>query len=308
MKQIRILTGAHAGARLDLAPGDYRIGTDPGADLQLLDWPGAEARLQVDADGAVRIEQPPGEQVWLVDHVPMPFGKIALCMGDSDGPWPDDLALLSTLYLKPEPTAAQRRRKAVGTALACLMLGSLVVAGGALLLPGQTHAAAVPDLHAQRHALESALAAAHLDGLRVSDDGATLHLSGLVTTAAEDLQLRNLLAHLQLGRVERAYDVAQNDARGIEDALGVAGARVRYAGHGEFEVGGVVRSREQLEAAISRVRPDLDANVKAIRLAADLAYSDTLPGEFSEVMSADDITYGQTPDGVKHLYLPPQQQ
>jgi len=99
-------------------------------------------------------------------------------------------------------------------------------------------------------------------------------------------------------------DVAQNDARGIEDALGIAGARVRYAGQGEFEVGGVVRSREQLEAAISRVRPDLDGNVKAIRLASDLAYADTLPGEFSMVMSADDITYGQTPDGVKHLYLP----
>ena len=79
---------------------------------------------------------------------------------------------------------------------------------------------------------------------------------------------------------------------------------MRYAGQGEFEVGGVVRSREQLEAAISRVRPDLDGNVKAIRLASDLAYADTLPGEFSMVMSADDITYGQTPDGVKHLYLP----
>lgn len=304
MKQIRILTGAHAGARLDLAPGEYRIGTDPGADLQLLDWPGAQARLQVDADGAVRIEQPPGEQVWLVDHVPMPFGKLALCMGDSDHPWPDDLALLSTLYLKPEPTAAQRRRKAVGTALACLMLGSLVVAGGALLLPGQTQAAAAPDVHAQRHALERALADAHLDGLHVSEDGTSLRLSGLVTTTAEDLQLRALLARLQLGRIDRAYDVAQNDARGIEDALGIAGARVRYAGQGEFEVGGVVRSREQLEAAISRVRPDLDGNVKAIRLASDLAYADTLPGEFSMVMSADDITYGQTPDGVKHLYLP----
>jgi type III secretion protein D len=290
---------------MDLAPGQYRLGAEDEADFQVLDWPGAQARLGVDDGGATWIEQPPGERVWLVDHVPMPFGKVVLCVGDNEAPWPDDMALLATLYRKPEPAPDERGRGAVGVALVCLVLCSAVAAAGALLLPARSQAAAVPDLHSQRHLLEGALAQAHLDGLLVTEDGTSLRLRGFVSTAADDLRLRAVLARLNLPHVDRAYDVAQSDARAIEDALGVPGVRVRYAGGGVFEAGGVVTSREQLEAAIARVRPDLDANVKAVRVAGDLQYADRLPGQFSEVMSADGVTYGQTPDGVKHLYMPP---
>jgi len=314
MKQLRILTGAHAGARLDLPPGDYRIGADDEADVQLTDWPGAHALLSVDGDGRVGLLQnaagtagdaPGAGRIWLLDHVPMPFDGVALCVGDSATPWPDDVALLATLYVKPAADGAARRRRAVGIALACAMLSSLIVGGLALVLPGATQAASVSP-RSQQEALERALAAAHIAGLSCSASDSGLRLTGMLATAAEDLQVRELIGRLHLMRVDRAYDVAQNDVRAIEDALGLDGARVRYVGGGAFEVGGVVRSDALLRAAIGRVAADLDANVSALRPAADIAFADNLPGAFSEVMAADDITYGQTPDGVKHLYLPQQ--
>lgn len=310
MKQLRILTGTHAGAQIDLPSGDYRIGADQEADVQLTDWPGADALLSVDAEGVVSLRQPAdsgseGPRILLVEHVPMPFDGVALCAGDSLTPWPDDVALLATLYVKPVADDASQRRLRVGTMLACAMVGSLLVAGAALVLPGPTQAASVTP-KTQQQALERALAEAHVEGLTVRANESGLRLTGMLASVADDLHVRDLCGRLHLARVDRAYDVAQNDVRSIEDALNLDGARVSYVGGGAFEVGGVVRSDALLRAAISRVRADLDSNVTALGPSAEIAFADNLPSAFSEVMSADDITYGQTPDGVKHLYLPQQ--
>jgi type III secretion protein D len=315
MKQLRILTGAHAGAIIDLPPGDYHLGAHEDADVQLTDWPGEAGLLTVSEEGAVSLVQPASEadkpdsaqRLWFVEHVPMPFDGVAVCIGDSDKPWPNDVTLLASLYVKPVSDDTTRRRRAVGMALACVMVGSLVVAGSALILPGQTQAA-VTTPKTQQAMLERALADARIQGLNVASNESGLRMTGMIDTAAEDLRVREIVSRLHLSHVDRSYDVAQNDVRSIEDALALEGARVSYVGGGVFEVSGTVRSEGALRAAITRVRGDLDANVTALRSSTTIAFADSLPGSFSEVMSADDITYGQTPDGVKHLYLPPQQE
>ncbi|MET0382995.1 MAG: secretion protein [Burkholderiaceae bacterium] len=314
MKQLRILTGAHAGAKIDLPTGDYRIGTDHDADVQLTDWPGADALLTVDREGLVSLVQPAdkaaaadkAQKIWLVEHVPMPFDGVALCVGDSETAWPDDVALLGTLYVKPVSDVSSRRRRAVGMALAFAMVGSLIVAGSALVMPGATQAAIVTP-KTQQEALQRGLAEAHIDGLTVTANDVGLRVTGMVNTAAEDMHVREMFIRLHLPHVDRAYHVAQNDVRSIEDALGLEGARVAYVGDGAFEISGTVRSEAALRTAINRVRADLDSNITALRVSSEIAFADTLPNTFSEVMSADEITYGQTPDGVKHLYLPQQQ-
>ncbi|WP_207888563.1 hypothetical protein, partial [Pseudomonas sp. 30_B] len=50
MKLLRILTGVHAGAQLQLAPGTHRIGSDDGADIRLTDWHAADLLLHVKDD------------------------------------------------------------------------------------------------------------------------------------------------------------------------------------------------------------------------------------------------------------------
>jgi type III secretion protein D len=331
MKLLRILTGVHAGAQLQLTPGTHRVGADDDADIRLTDWRGADALLHVDASGVVSAQrvadaaavsaaqgadgQPAAslageEVVLLVDFVPMQFDDMILCIGADDAAWPSDLDLLSMLLARPAEArfAAERkkRRRYVGAVAACFVLGIVIVAGS-LLTTTQMSRAALPrnaDDRAQR--VSEALAAAHLSGLQAHAVGSTVVVTGMVTSPADDDAVRTLLARVSPGGLARNYDVAQNDARSIEDSLGVAGAHVRYLGDGNFAVTGAVSSRADLDAALARVRADLDPNVKNIVVQVaengNVAAGSAAPASYSEMISSDDVRYAQTPDGVKHIY------
>lgn len=331
MKLLRILTGVHAGAQLQLTPGTHRVGADDDADIRLTDWRGADALLHVDASGVVSAQRVASaaavsaaqvadgqaaaplageEVVLLVDFVPMQFDDMILCIGADDAAWPSDLDLLSMLLARPAEArfAAERkkRRRYVGAVAACFVLGIVIVAGS-LLTTTQMSRAALPrnaDDRAQR--VSEALAAAHLSGLQAHAVGNTVVVTGMVTSPADDDAVRTLLARVSPGGMARNYDVAQNDARSIEDSLGVAGAHVRYLGDGNFAITGAVSSRADLDAALARVRADLDANVKNIVVQVaengNVAAGGAAPASYSEMISSDDIRYAQTPDGVKHIY------
>lgn len=325
MKLLRILTGVHAGAQLQLTPGTHRVGADDDADIRLTDWRGADALLHVDASGVVSAQrvacapaldtahaQPASaeEVVLLVDFVPMQFDDMILCVGADDAVWPSDLDLLSMLLTRPAEArfAAERRkrRRYVGAVVACFVLGIVIIAGS-LLTTTQMSRAALPrnaDDRAQR--VGEALAAAHVGGLQAHAVGSTVVVTGMVTSPADDDAVRNLLARISTTGISRNYDVAQNDARSIEDSLGVAGAHVRYLGDGNFAVTGAVSSRADLDAALARVRADLDANVKNVVVEAaenaNVAAGNAAPASYSEMISSEDVRYAQTPDGVKHIY------
>ncbi|MFM0076341.1 type III secretion protein [Paraburkholderia sediminicola] len=330
MKLLRILTGVHAGAQLQLTPGTHRVGADDDADIRLTDWRGADALLHVDASGVVSAQrvaaaavqtvdaangQPAQpavaeEVVLLVDFVPMQFDDMILCVGADDAVWPSDLDLLSMLLTRPAEArfAAERkkRRRYVGAVVACFALGIVIVAGS-LLTTTQMSRAALPrnaDDRAQR--VSEALAAAHVSGLQAHAVGNTVVVTGMVTSPADDDAVRNLLARISTTGISRNYDVAQNDARSIEDSLGVAGAHVRYLGDGNFAVTGAVSSRADLDAALARVRADLDPNVKNVVVEAaentSIAAANPAAASYSEMISSDDVRYAQTPDGVKHIY------
>lgn len=332
MKLLRILTGVHAGAQLQLTPGTHRVGADDDADIRLTDWRGADALLHVDASGVVSAQRVAAavsatqsaqtadgqaaaphageEVVLLVDFVPMQFDDMILCIGADDAAWPSDLDLLSMLLARPAEArfAAERkkRRRYVGAVAACFVLGIVIVAGS-LLTTTQMSRAALPrnaDDRAQR--VSEALAAAHLSGLQAHAVGSTVVVTGMVTSPADDDAVRTLLARIAPSGMARNYDVAQNDARSIEDSLGVAGAHVRYLGDGNFAVTGAVSSRADLDAALARVRADLDPNVKNIVVQVaengNVAAGGAAPASYSEMISSDDVRYAQTPDGVKHIY------
>ncbi len=224
--------------------------------------------------------------------------------------WPSDLDLLSMLLTRPAEArfAAERkkRRRYVGAVVACFVLGIVIVAGS-LLTTTQMSRAALPrnaDDRAQR--VSEALAAAHVSGLQARAVGNTVVVTGMVTSPADDDAVRNLLARISTTGISRNYDVAQNDARSIEDSLGVAGAHVRYLGDGNFAVTGAVSSRADLDAALARVRADLDPNVKNVVVEAaentGIAAANPAAASYSEMISSDDVRYAQTPDGVKHIY------
>jgi type III secretion protein D len=181
-----------------------------------------------------------------------------------------------------------------------------VIVAVSLLTTTQMSRAALPrnaDDRAQR--VGEALAAAHVSGLHAHALGSTVVVTGMVATPADDQAVRTLLDRISQNGISRNYDVAQNDARSIEDSLGIAGVHVEYQGGGTFAVTGKVNSRADLDAALARVRADLDANVRSVVVqASESAGTTDTPNEasYSEMISSDDVKYAETPDGVKHIY------
>lgn len=335
MKLLRILTGVHAGVELHLSAGAHRIGSDDDADIRISDWSGADVLLMVDETGIVSaqrlIPEPqalatggtepvssdggadtidPGT-VLLIDFVPMRFDDTVLCVGADDTLWPSDLDLLSTLLVKPHEARHEaersRQRKLVGAVLGCTMLGAVVVIGSVLITTVVSRAALPRDPGDLAQRVNIALEQAHMNELHAQPQGVNVVVSGMVPTAEDDANVRKALTRLSSTAIRRQYDIAQNDASDIEDALGTQGVHVAYAGHGTFSITGKVANPADVEAAVARIRHDLSSNVKQLRL--QLTQSNDAappPPSFSELISSDDVNYAETPDGVKHIYVEPE--
>ncbi|TAM48942.1 MAG: secretion protein [Paraburkholderia sp.] len=335
MKLLRILTGVHAGVELHLSAGAHRIGSDDDADIRISDWSGADVLLTVDETGVVSARRllpelqalaqteaqhtsandgaetmDPGT-VLLIDFVPMRFDDTVLCVGASDAVWPSDLDLLSTLLVKPQEARHEaersRQRKLVGAALACAMLGAVVVIGSVLITTVVSRAALPRDSGDLAQRVNRALTQAHMSELHAWPHGNNVIVSGMVPTTEDDATVRRLLTQLSSTAIKRQYDIAQNDARDIEDAIGAQQVHVAYGGQGAFNITGKVVNPADVEAALTRIRHDLSTNVKALRM--QLTQSDEAappPPSFSELMSSDDVRYATTPDGVKHIYVDPE--
>ncbi|MDY7802322.1 HrpD5 family protein [Burkholderia stagnalis] len=320
MKLLRILTGLHAGAEIALDAGEHRIGAGEDAEIRITDWRDGDLLLSIDAQGVTRARRatpvPPetaadpfdadGSPLLILDFVPVPFGETALCVGPADGAWPGDLELLATLWAPP-PGADAARRGAQRKLAACAAAGGAIVAGllamGAML--ASAHPSAPPPVEtadALANRLGAALKGAGYAELHAAPRGAMVAVTGMVATPADDLAARKLLDRLAAHRVERQYDVAQDDAQSIGESLGVSGATVVYAGQGRFRVSGVVPDVARLRAAVERVRADVGPNVRAIDVDARQSGDAPVPVAYSGMLEIGDVRYIETPDGVKHVF------
>jgi type III secretion protein D len=318
MKQLRILTGAHSGAQIKLGPGAYRLGPDDGADLCITDWTEASIRIELDEAGVTRwriahadVGSTSDSTVTLVpDLAPIPFGEIVLCIGPEDAPWPADVDLLRTLWVKPEQNSELigrqwRNPRAIGVALAGGMIAALLVVAATLFGSKPRDAQAMPNPSTLAAQIDAALHAAGLADLQAVAHGNAVVVKGMVATAAEDVAARGVFARIapDQDKILRQYDVAETDRRNLEDALAIDGTHVKYRGAGVFEVDGVVASMAQFETALARVKRDLDTNIKHIEVAVREAPTPVVSaGDYTALIAIGDVRYIETPDGVKHVY------
>ncbi|AJX36109.1 hypothetical protein [Burkholderia oklahomensis] len=315
MKLLRILTGVHAGAQLQLAPGTHRIGSDDDAHIRLTDWHAPDLLMHVeddvvrarlvatDIESATPAEDSP-ELISFVDFVPMQFDGTVLCVGPDTAAWPSDFDLLSMLLVQRATRPVWRHRYARPVA-ACLVLGSITLALTALSTSQISRAAPPPNAGNRVQRVVEALAAAHIDGLHVRPVGDTVVVTGMIARAADADAVRTLLTRITTPGIVSRYDIAPQVSRSIEESLGVPGARVEYSGGGRFVVKGSAGSREALESAVERIRADLDPNVTEVSIVASEPAASTVgagPTSYAEMISAGNVQYAQTPDGVKHVY------
>jgi type III secretion protein D len=326
MKQLRILTGSHAGAQIRLVPGDYRVGPDDAADICVTDWRDSDIVFSLDAEGVLRWKQAPGaaaeSTVTLVpDLIPIPFGDVVLAAGPEDDSWPSDVDLLRMLWMKPEaPATAEQAAKAtqaapgankrrvagplVGALIGAGMVGALLITGVTLFVGAPREADAMADPRTLTTRIATELRAAGIAGLDVAPHGPAVVVTGMVRNAAEDVAARGVFARVapDQNHVLRHYDVAEEDCRSLKDALGVPAVQVSYQGDGVFQVTGAVPSMSAFEAALAHAKSDLDQNVKRIDVKVSETRHSVPEPKYSEVISISGVRYVETPDGVKHLY------
>lgn len=313
IKQLRILSGAHAGAFLNLSPGTHQLGRADDCDITITDWSLDALALRIGPDGVVTAQwsgaSPRGLR--LDDLVPVDFDGVVACIGPCDDVWPSDAQLLAALRPSTSRGAfvdvrskafASRRRVVSGIAA---MIVALLTWGWLASASSSPRDTGTATLASARSDLQRALDAVAPQRLAVSQTGDALMVDGLVDTP--------LQAHATAVAMDavpprfplmRHVSVATDVAETIRGALGLPGAQVSYRGARVFSV--VVESADvaATQAAIDRVAADLAPLVRRI----DAVLQETpearapMPATLS-TMTADGVSVLETRDHVKHLVI-----
>jgi len=319
MKQLRILTGKHAGAHVNLTSTRSVISADETADVQLLDWTSEPMVIEVDDDEMLRFAMltAGGAKAQadaftpLADFAARRFGDVVLCAGPTDAAWPADVDLIASLAspaAAPAVVAAAaptRKRYSpfmlsafVGTALMTAALGAAVARLGQGTDRAAHGARLAPEPLKTR--IDRALAGSPIDDLQIQSQGDSVIVRGLLREPSDADALRQRLAAFKGERVVHAYAVATEVAQSIAEALGRPGLQVSYSGGGHFVVSGEADDLARLRDSATRIAADLAPLVRGVEVTATkLPPSGHAP--LSAALDADGLQYVQTRDGVKHL-------
>jgi len=323
MKQLRILTGQHAGVQLDLTSAHYVISADDKADIQLLDWVTDTMILQVGQDDTISMamvsagaSEPQADAFeHIEDFVPRRVGDIVLCIGDAGQTWPSDIDLIARLTqpVAPAEVPQPRRSRVIPMAAGALLLaaGSGVVMARLSQSSPQTPPDAAQTAASRSRAaellkvrVERAIAGISAPGLQVVQSGDGVTVAGLLDDRADIQALRQRLANFASERVIQSYASASQILQTIADSLAQPGLNVRYQGQGVFLVSGQVADVERLRENIDRVAVDLAPLVRRIDLdATELPSAGHVPT--MALLNSQGLQYVQTRDGVKHLSVSP---
>ena len=324
-KRLRVLSGRHAGACLELEPGEHTIGAAHDNDIAISDWTAPTQVLHVDEQGGVQLQGGASGQVradvpgiaagtdllagLLRDLQPASFGDIVICMGPADGDWPTDLQLLARLFAPPVmavPAIKPRPRRAAAYAAsggAAVVVAFCLVA---VMVQARPQLEAQPPVRgaAASEALRQALAARGIRGLQVRNDGGVISVDGMVETREQGRTAHDLITELQATADARPrFAVVEDVMESIRSSVGLPAALVTYGGDGVFSLTAQVPDPDRARAAISRVAADLAPAVKRIDVTLDQTEVSKKAVSVLSTFSDGDVTVVQTKDGSKYFEL-----
>ncbi|GLU31328.1 HrpD5 family protein [Trinickia caryophylli] len=326
-KEIRLLTGRHAGARIKLNPTLTHIGNDDEADIQISDWTMPTMQLSHHEDGHVSISDPTGAHpdVTLEDFVPHRFGDIVLCAGDADAAWPSDIALLETALAPvatpvatsievpaPQPqhaprplTDAPRRGHAMRNAgfagVAVLAIGCAGIALPAVLRPREAATALKALQEPDAAMLATGLRQLDLHDLEVKRQDGRFLVMGVVPDSASEMAARRIAENIAPGRVVWRVGCVDQITRDLQESLHDSSLHVRYLGNRTFEVTGVAKNANAVRTTLEQLTGDLAPMVKQI--AARFGTDDRMapPTDVESLLAVDGLQYMVSSDGTKHF-------
>lgn len=325
-KEIRLLTGRHAGARIKLNPTQTHIGNDDEADIQISDWNLPTMELNHYDDGRISIADHAGNgpAVMLGDFVPHRFGDIVLCAGDAQATWPSDIALLETM-LAPVSTPAPLQRAAPAPLPQPLRVSSKVsrkgrgarnagLAGVALLaigcagiaLPAVLHPRADGSTHDATPQPTADLLASALQRLQLADvqvkraDGG-FEIAGVVPDSASEITARNTLEAIAPGKLVWRVGCVDQIVRDLQESLHDPALQVRYLGKRAFTVTGVAKNAGAARATIEQLSGDVAPMLASI--APQFTPDDRMapPSDVESLLAVGNLQYVESSDGTKHF-------
>lgn len=320
MKRLRILTGRHVGAHLDLADGVHIVGAGSDADVIVTDWTFPPVELTV-AEGGVSCLWYEGTSVpaapdarpeterrlVLGDLAPREFDGIVLCVGPVDGAWPSDVDLLSVVFAPTPKRVARWARDRLPARLVPLMLAAGVVGAVVMAWPWlevSPPPVAVPTLEESR-----ALAQRELDRVTggrmaaVAEHG-MLFLTGLAEDAQDAASGRAAVEALRVPyNVVPRFAVASAIAETLRGTGGLTNPTVRHEGGGVFSVTADVTDERAARAALDRIAADLAPAVTQVKASFERIYPNDPLGPILSRSQQDGLSVVQTRDGVKHIVI-----
>ncbi|PMS22057.1 hypothetical protein C0Z18_05945 [Trinickia dabaoshanensis] len=330
-KEIRLLTGRHAGARVTLNALPTVIGNDEQSDIQISDWDQHAMQVLRRDDGALIIVsgEASGEAIVMDDFKPHRFGNVVLCAGDADAQWPSDIELLETLLSPssapaPDPasapmalmashelapasgpapgTGARRGLHAAAVAgIALMAIGCAGIALPAVLHPRGRNALEVPPPAPTAATVQRVLDRLHASDVTVTQTGARFAVVGIVPDSAHDATLRTALEAVAPGKIVWRLGCADQIARDLAESLHEPALKVGYLGRREFEVTGVARNATAVRETLDRMSTDLAPMVTRIdqRFALNDAFA--APANVESALAVDALQYVEASDGTKQF-------
>ena len=313
LKQLRVLSGTHAGASLDLAPGSHSLGSRPDCDISIADWRFEPLTLRIDRDAAVaQWSGTTAHALRFDDWVPVDFAGVVLCLGPCDGDWPERtqlmLALLSVEAAIAPPAATRRGRSLDRRVVAWggTSLIALVAAGWIATASSEPHETRVPTLQSAIVDLQRTLDRTTASRLHVSEASGSLVVDGIVDDGRQAQQAIQAIEALPRSiKVVRRFSVVSEIVETIRTSVGLPGARIDYRGNGVFTFGALTSDIAATQADLDRVASDLAPSVRRIDAVLEeppLPHP-PLPAVLSALTTEDGINVMETRDGVKHLVM-----
>jgi type III secretion protein D len=314
-KELRILTGFHAGARIQLNPATMSIGAETTADILIQDWNEGTMQLATDTQDRVTIAAAgtAGAPSTLDDFTPRRFGDVVLCAGPSDAPWPSDVQLLETMLAAPaaadadaatdEPVRVPPAPRAswTRTGLVAMLVGS-VGAGALALAVGKTSQAATHPLARVGIAdVRGALDRLREPGIELREQADGFVASGIVANGAAARKAHASLRSVAGSRLRWQVKPADDIARELAESLHEPHVTVRYAGAARFEVAGTARQPAAVRDVVERFRNDMAPLALTVGVKVERIDELAVAGKVDSALHADSVRYIESSDGTKNF-------
>lgn len=310
-KELRILTGFHAGARIKLNPTTMSIGAEATADILIQDWNEGTMQLATDAQDRVTIAAAGAADApsTLDDFTPRRFGDVVLCAGPADALWPSDVQLLETMLAAPaagdaapaDAAPPAPRASWARTGLVAMLVGSIGAGALALTAGSASQAANHPLAQAGLADVRVALERLQEPGIEVREQPNGFVASGIVANGAAARRAHASLRSVAGSRLRWQVKPADDIARELAESLHEPNVKVRYAGAGRFEVTGTARQPGAVRDVVERFRNDMAPLALTVGVKVERIDELAVAGKVDSALSADSVRYIESSDGTKNF-------